>query len=291
MKKKQILAEVGLVYAAAIWGSTFYVVKDSLAFINPLLLVSYRFLLASLIFLIFLIIKKENIFKNFKYGIILGVLLGSLYMFQTVGLKYTTASNSGFITGLFVLFIPIFGYIIFKEIPTKFKIISAILATIGLWILTGGMNSINIGDMYTLVAAVAYCLHLLYSGKFMKNNISPYLMNFQQFLVVGLISLFLSKFYYNEMFTINISALKSIIFLAIFPTASAFIIQLKAQKFIDDFRVGVIFSLEPVFAAIFSWTLGGEIFTIKGFIGGSFIVTAMIISEMKIKNKIACEEG
>jgi drug/metabolite transporter (DMT)-like permease len=125
----------------------------------------------------------------------------------------------------------------------------------------------------------------------MKNNISPYLMNFQQFLVVGLISLFLSKFYYNEMFTINISALKSIIFLAIFPTASAFIIQLKAQKFIDDFRVGVIFSLEPVFAAIFSWTLGGEIFTIKGFIGGSFIVTAMIISEMKIKNKIACEEG
>ena len=114
-KHKTLISDIGLVYAAAVWGSTFYIVKDVLNSIDPIMLVAYRFLLASVILGGYLIIKNKDLFKNFRYGIILGLILGTLYITQTIGLKHTTASNSGFITGLFVIFIPIFGWVIFKK--------------------------------------------------------------------------------------------------------------------------------------------------------------------------------
>lgn len=282
-KKKTFLADTGLIYSAAIWGATFYLVKDSLGALNPVVLVGYRFLLASFIILPYLIIKRINIFYNIKSGLILGILLWLLYVPQTVGLKYTTASNSGFITGLFIVFVPIFSYLMFKEIPSFMKLISVILATIGLWILTGGLKEINIGDIFTLGAAMAYSLHLLFAGKIMKEKNNPYLLNFQQFFFVGIFSIIFSLVAKYPLSGLSSSSINVILFLAIFPTITAFVVQLEAQKFTSSLKVAVIFSLEPVFAAIFSWTLGGETFRISGILGGSFIVAAMILSEIKLE--------
>src|SRR5690348_16387619 len=106
---KQVLSDASLLYVAAIWGSTFIVVKDSLRNIDPIVMVGYRFLLAALFLLIFLIIKKKVFWKNLIPGIVLGILLWLIYIPQTVGLLYTTAANSVFITGLFVAFVPIFS--------------------------------------------------------------------------------------------------------------------------------------------------------------------------------------
>jgi len=279
-KYKSILSDAGLFYAAAIWGSTFFIVKDALSDIDPVMLVAYRFLLAGAILWLYLLMKGKSIFTGLGKAFNLSIILFALYVPQTIGLKYTTASNSGFITGLFVAFVPIFLRTIFKRKPTLMEVIASIVSLIGLWILTGGLKDINFGDSLTLIAAVTYALHVLYSDKYMKEGVDPFVISCQQFLMIGLMSL-ITGLVLDLPFTIgSVKAWWIVIFLALFPTFSAFLIQMVAQKITSPLKVSLIFALEPVFAAIFAWTLGGEEVVFHRALGGLFIFSALIISGM-----------
>jgi len=278
--KYTVPAQLGLFYAAAIWGSTFYIVKAALDEIDPVILVGYRFLLAGLILLIFLKLKRRPVLSGLRQSSLLAIFLFLLYIPQTIGLRYTTASNSGFITGLFVAFVPIFLLTIFKTRPSRTDVIASIVSLGGLWILTGGMHDINLGDILTLITAMTYALHLLYSDKYMKIGIDPYIISCQQFIIVGLLSL-LTGLLFNLPFGVESSAaLRTVIFLALFPTLSAFVIQMVAQKIITPVRVSLIFALEPVFAALFAWTLGGEEIVAYRAAGGLLIFIALVISAL-----------
>ncbi|MFZ5979174.1 MAG: EamA family transporter, partial [Candidatus Zixiibacteriota bacterium] len=106
-KTKKVWSDLGLLYAAAIWGATFIMVKAALTDIDPVIMVAYRFLIAGGILAVYLLYKKRNLWVYLGRSFVLAVLLWFLYVPQTMGLKYTTASNSGFITGLFVAFVPL----------------------------------------------------------------------------------------------------------------------------------------------------------------------------------------
>lgn len=279
-KTKAIVADLGLFYAAAIWGSTFFIVKNALANIDPIVMVAYRFLIAGIVLLLYLLYKKKNIFANLKEAFFLSVILLFLYIPQTVGLKYTTASNSGFITGLFVAFIPLFSRIIFKVKPTIMELLACGVSLVGLWILTGGMHDINFGDILTLLAAVTYALHVLYSDKYMKKGVDPLTFSCQQFIFVGLLSFCYALAFDLPLQVSSSYAWNATIFLALFPTLSAFVIQMFAQKTRPPLRVSLIFALEPVFAAIFAWTLGEEAIITHRALGGCLIFIALIISSL-----------
>jgi len=286
-RHKRFMADLGLFYAVTIWGSTFFIVKSALNGIDPVILVGYRFFIAGLILLIFLKISGRPILKDLKISIFSGFLLWSLYIPQTIGLKFTTASNSGFITGLFVAFVPVFLRLIFKRKPTLMEVIAAAVSLTGLWILTGGMHDINLGDILTLITAVMYALHVLYCDKYMKLDIDAYRFSCHQFLIVGLLSL-LSALIFSLPFEIVTSdAFYMMLFLALFPTLSAFVIQMAAQKIRSPLRVSLIFALEPVFAAIFAWTLGGEEFISYRALGGLLIFLALVISGLPSPGKRA----
>nr|MBN2276474.1 DMT family transporter [candidate division Zixibacteria bacterium] len=274
------LAQIGLFYAAAIWGATFYIVKAALDDIDPVIMVGYRFLMAGTVLLIFLAFGKRPLFTGLKRSFLLAVLLYLLYIPQTMGLKYTTASNSGFITGLFVAFVPIFLLTIFKSRPSRTDIIASVVSLGGLWILTGGLRDINPGDMLTLITAMTYALHLLYSDKYMKAGIDPYVISCQQFIMVGLMSLATGLIFDLPFGVGSGAALRTVIFLALLPTLSAFVIQMVAQKIISPVRVSLIFAFEPVFAALFAWTLGGETIITHRAAGGLLIFIALIISAL-----------
>ncbi len=276
---KEFLSGAGLLYSAAIWGSTFFLVKNALNSISPLTLLSYRFIIAASLMFIFLKITKKRVFRDIKKGFALGVILFVVYLPQTIGLKFTTASNSGFITGLFILFVPLMGWIIFRRVPGKKKIFSVLLALTGLWVLTGGPGRINYGDALTLITAFAYGLHILFAGKFMEEGTDPYIITFHQFLFVGIFSL-IGSLLTGGGFQVSSSVWGVIVFLAIFPTLLAFLVQMISQKYTSPLRVAIIFSMEPVFAAVFAWTLGGEKFAIHRGLGGLIIVSAIVISEI-----------
>lgn len=277
-RTRTVLADAGLFYAAAIWGSTFFLVKDALAGIDPITMVAYRFLLAGLVLLVFVLATGRRIFQGIGRAVFLSVILYLLYVPQTVGLRYTTASNSGFITGLFVAFIPLFLRTIFKRKPTLMEVVASMVSLIGLWILTGGMSDVNSGDILTLLAAVTYALHVLYSDKYMKAGIDPYTISCQQFLLVGLMSLVTVVVVGLPLEIHTTSAGLTVVFLALFPTLSAFVIQMLAQRITSPLKVSLIFALEPVFAALFAWTLGDEPVVAHRALGGLLIFLALILS-------------
>lgn len=277
-KIKRAAANFGLLYAAAIWGSTFFVVKSVLDEIDPVILVGYRFLMAGTILLIYLAIRRKPLLAGLKQAAWVGFLLWALYIPQTIGLRYTTASNSGFITGLFVAFVPIFMRTIFKRRPTAMEIIASMVSLTGLWVLTGGMRYVNLGDMLTLITAMTYALHVLYSDKYMKGGLDPILISCQQFMIVGVLSILTGLAFGLPFGVGSINAWYIIVFLALFPTLSGFVIQMLSQKIASPLRVSLIFALEPVFAALFAWTLGGEEFVLRRGIGGLLIFLALVLS-------------
>lgn len=279
-RRHQILAEIGLLYAAAIWGATFFIVKDVLGQIDPIVLVGYRFAFAGIILAGYLAIKRTPMLTGLKDGVILGVILWALYIPQTIGLGYTSAANSGFITGLFVVIVPILAYALFRKKPSPWEAVALLLSLAGLWFLTGGISGMNFGDLITLIAAFFYALHLLYCDKYMKAGRDPIVISVQQFLLVGVLS-FATAWVCDLPFSMgDRTTVLTVIFLTLLPTLSAFLVQLYAQKLTSPFRVSLIFALEPVFAAIFAWTLGGEQFVIRSAAGGLLIFIAMIVAEL-----------
>jgi drug/metabolite transporter (DMT)-like permease len=281
-KYRPALANLGLFYSAAIWGSTFYLVKDALSGIDPVMLVAYRFLIAGVLVLGYLLVTGRKVWVGLGKGAILAVLLWFLYIPQTIGLQYTTASNSGFITGLFVIFVPIFMRTVFRRKPSWLEWLASAVALAGLWVLTGGLTDMNTGDGLTLLAAVTYALHLLFADRYLRTGLSPLVLSCQQFLIVGLLSL-LTGLVFDLDFVIHTEAAAvTMVFLALFPTLAAFVIQMWAQKTTSPVKVSLIFAFEPVFAALFAWTLGGETPVLHRALGGLLVFAALVISGLPV---------
>jgi len=293
-KTRRFLAEAALLYAAAIWGSTFFVVKDALDFVDPVVLVGIRFTIAGILLGAWLCWRRVNMLAQLRHGLVLGVILWVLYITQTVGLGITTASNSGFITGLFIVFVPLVNWLWLHKVPKVRHIVAVLLALGGLWLLTGGIEGINAGDIMTLAAAVTYALHVAYAGRCMEEAVDPWVLNFQQILLIGLLSLAtaavqgglkagpagipIGESLAAQFAVTSSSAWWVLVFLAVFPTITAYVAQLYGQQVVDATRAALIFTMEPVFAAAFAWTLGGELFKAENAFGGGLMVVAMVVS-------------
>jgi len=290
-KHAKLLSELGLFYSAAIWGATFFIVKDVLQNVDPIVLVGYRFILAAAVLGVFCLAARKQLYRNVRHGLLAGFVLWLLYVSQTIGLGITTASNSGFITGLFVAFVPIFSLILFRKMPALTDVVATAVCLLGLWMLTGGLTDINGGDLFTLVAAATYALHILVLDKYIKEGDDPYLLSLQQFLFVGAVSLLIGAVIGLDFSVIGTKTTGMIVFLALLPTLSAFVIQVVAQKITKPFRVSLILTLEPVFAGLFAWTLGSEPIVFHRTIGGLFIVLGMISSGIPQRQKRPQKRG
>lgn len=297
----KLLATAGLVYCAAIWGSTFFIVRDTVDQVHPVVLVGYRFTLAALLLLPLILARRMNPFDGLfstpahsnntagsgpgialrlSPGLSLGLILWLLYIAQTWGLTITSAANSGFITGLFIVFVPFVGWLLDRRPILPLKLLAVAIAVGGLLLLSGGLSGLNSGDVLTLLAALTYALHVLLTGRYADAGLDPYVLTFQQVLVTGVLSLISAALLHFSFDVGSPSACASIIFLTVFPTLSAFLLQLICQRYVDPLRTALIFVLEPVFGALFSWTLGHEAFIPLRALGGLLIVAGMLVSEL-----------
>jgi drug/metabolite transporter (DMT)-like permease len=284
-RSKTLLADLGLFYASAIWGSTFFLVKESLAAVDPVTMVAYRFLLAAALLGGYLVATGKRLFINFHIGLKIGLVLAMLYVPQTIGLGITSAANSGFITGLFVAFVPFLLIIVNKQQPEMKQWLAVVISLAGLWLLTGGLQDVNAGDLITLVSALMYGLHIILADRYISGANDPFRLSFQQFFVVGAASLLFAVLSRRPLGVTEASGIYSIVFLAVFPTLSAFVIQFKAQQITAPVKVSLIFALEPVFAGVFAWTLGGETFVPERALGGGLIFLAIVFGTVKFGEK------
>jgi drug/metabolite transporter (DMT)-like permease len=293
---KKYIGEGALLFNTLIWGGTFALIKNALTDISPSLFIGLRFGIAALIFLPFVYshLKKTNV-KTIFAGVILGSFYFSGFATQTIGLNLTTATKSGFITGTFVIFIPILQLIIEKRKPKLVNIIGVALVLAGLIMLSSKGSNVfefikqlgsdfNLGDLLTLICALLFAFQVVYVDIFTKKY--DYLpMVFIQLLITGLGGFILTYLFSvasieQIKFTLNFSVVGAIIYTSIFASIIATIIQLKFQKTVSPTKAGIIYSIEPIFAAVFAYFLLSEKISNFGLVGCLLIFIGLIISEV-----------
>lgn len=274
-------AELILLSITFIWGSTFAASKYLLSSISPFLYIGVRFALAALILSMLYLSRARSMTKNsFRKGGILGSLLFAGFVLQTVGLQYTGASKSAFITGMMVVFTPICQLIIERRAPKIGNVIGIVLVTIGLYLLTSPAGSeFNLGDALNLCCAVTFALYIVYLDVFSKGEDHVHL-TLSQFLVCMLLGLGAAPFVETMRFVPSAEAIGTLLYLTIFASVIAITVQVRFQKDTTPTRSAVIFSIEPVLAAGFAYVLLGEILGPLGFLGGGLIVLGVLVSEL-----------
>jgi len=290
--KKTLLATLGLLLASLFWGGSFYQMKDAMVFIHPLPFLAVRMGGGAIILGVIALFLKKDLLKNIKAGLILGSLLTIVLISQTVGLTYTSASNSGFITGMFIVFIPVFSYFFYKRKSSFLKIIALLVNIAGLWILTGGMTRLNTGDALTIITAVSSAIHIIYISEVTKEEgIDLLVLCFHQLFIASAVTLIISLLCGFPFSLGDKSNLVRLGYLIVFPTVISFLLQLNTQKYLSTVRAALIVTSEPVFAAVFAWTLGGEKIIPAALLGGVIMVTGMVISEIEVKRVKKEEPG
>ena len=220
--------------------------------------------------------------RLFTHGSILGALLFASYAFQTVALKYTSASNTGFLTGLSVVLVPLFGAALFRHSIGAGIKWGVGLATPGLFLLcTDGSLSFNLGDVLGAICGACVALHLLYTSHFARHAGSDvYLLTTLQLTVVGLLSLAFAAARGKEVFVWHPELLWTLVVCVLIATIFAFLVQTTMQKFISPAHTALIFCTEPVFAAAYAYYAAGERLGFFGLLGAVLILAGMIVSEL-----------
>jgi len=274
-------AEIYLLFMTLIWGVTFPMVKASLDYASPFVFITIRFVLAALIAGV--LFARRISFKQrgeVWAGVLIGFFLFLGYAFQTEGLKFTAASKSAFITGLFVVMVPPLSYLILKEKPRIFSILGLILAVCGLYLMTRPKGSeFNTGDLLTFFCAVSFSLQVLFVHIYTKRYDFANLA-FIQILVTTLLSI-PSVFLFDRIKLVyHPYLIFSLLVCAVLATTLAIIIQNRMQKDTTAVKASLIYAMEPVFAAVFSFLLLGEVLGWLGVLGGGLILCGMLSSEL-----------
>ena len=280
-----MIAYLSLLFVGIVWGSTFIVVKDSLTFIDPFVIITLRFIVASVILYAIVRIKKLNIADHIKLGIISGTVQFCTFVPQVVGLKYTSPTNSAFITGLYILFVPLARYLLQKKLPKKSELLACIVAITGLWIMTGGVHNLNIGDWITFGTAIAIAFYITISAIAVKKGANPIVLTFHQMWVTAALGGICALLRHSHFYTPNYSVYLSMIYLGIFASAIGFLIQNIMLKKVNLIIASILLGTEPLFALIFSWILKYEPIHVTKIIGGLVIFSAIILPDIIKKLK------
>lgn len=285
--KKSINADLALLLVTIFWGAGFPATKIALQTMTPYYHIGIRFGVASLLLAILFYKKLKYLNKNLiKPALVLSSLLFATYAFQTVGIQYTTASKSSFFSGLAVLIVPLFSIFYLKAKLELKTVISVLTATLGLFLLsyTGGNFDFNIGDFLTILCSVCYAWQLLFTGTYVQKHDATLLAIVQLFFVsvFGMLFAIVLEPFPKDM---SMPSFWSLMFSAVLCTAFAFWMQTTAQKFTPASHIALIFTMEPVFGALTSFLVLGEVIGVKGIFGGMFIVAAMLISELQWTKK------
>jgi drug/metabolite transporter (DMT)-like permease len=279
--RKRRRSEALLAACTLIWGSTFVVQKIALLSISPLLFAAIRFSFATLILTAIFWKQIRTIDKSaLQKGIALGLLLGFGFAAQNVGLKFTTASKSAFITGMTVVFTPLMQFIIERRPPTIGNILGVGSVTAGLFFLTSPQGSeFNLGDGLTLVCAVLFAIYIVYLDV-VSNEVSIAHLVYLQIVTTGALCLFLALAFEPVYFVPSVGLLVSLAYLTVFATLLTTYVQTRFQRDTTPTRAAIILSLEPVIAATSAYFILGEMLGVIGVLGGALILAGLLVSEL-----------
>lgn len=286
---KKLRADIILLAITIVWGASFPLMKMMLAYVPAYAYLSMRFLLAAavLVLLFHNHLKKINK-RAMLYGCIIGLFMVGGMAFQVVGLYTTSASNSGFITGLNVVMVPVIAAVLLKKKPDRASFLGIIIAFAGLFFLSGGLSfSFNSGDFLTFLCAVCWAFHIIFIDRFTQEEDAPLLAIIQvAFVGVASTVLWLAADA-GKPVEINGRSVAILIFTAVLGSALAFGGQTIAQKDTTPAHTALILTAEPVFAVLFAMIIPNaqgvtEMPSLTKAIGCLLILLGMVVSELKL---------
>jgi len=276
MKENKFFFAALLTTVAAIWGSAFASMKGTLERLDVNSFLAWRFAIATLV----LIAIRPSVLKKIdlpflKKGALLGLFLGSGYIFQSFGLTLTTVSNTGFITGLYVVLTPIVAAGILKKNITLIEWFAVFVATAGLALLSFNGFNFGLGEFLVLMSALLFAMHIVGLGEWSK-GLDTYALTVLQLGTCAVLT-FIASLKSGFRAPPDSGVWFSIIYTALFATALAFIVQTWAQSFIAPSSVAVILAMEVVFAAGFGIFLLSEPLTLRIGLGGLLVIASMYL--------------
>ena len=290
-------AAILLLTTTFFWGITFTVVKQSIESVDVFVFLAQRFILA------FALILPIGLYKGRRLdgitilrGCVMGVFLFGAYAFQTVALLYTSASNTGFLTGLNVVMVPILAAFVLRHRVSVGVKLAVVLAVIGLLLLCGnGSWQFNRGDVLAAVCAVCVSLHLICTGEYARRS-DYYWLTVIQLGVVALLSYTVALTHGKEVMVWYPHLLVPLLVCSLIATVFAFLVQTSMQRYISHTNTALIFCTEPVFAALYARFILHERLGVYGYAGALCILGGMLISilpEKRIQaddaNKLAAD--
>lgn len=300
-------ADLLLVLIAVIWGTTFTVVHEAVGTFPALALIALRFMCAAAVFVPWLIWQRTPLTRRMiSVALLLGVLLFAGFATQTFGLRYTTPARAGFITGLNVVLVPLLG-LAFGQRPPRRAIIGVGLALVGLAVLSSGCGmrwqptaalqctglggsapQQRLGDMLVLACALAFALHIVAVSRWaITLPVVP--VNTLQLIVVALLAGSATLATDRPLPVPSASVWSAALFLGLIATALVFALQLTLQRHTSATHTALIFALEPVFAAFFSWLWTAEALTFAVWLGGGLMLLGVIVAEVSLTGKRASQ--
>lgn len=262
------------------WGATFVTVKDAVAVAPPLLFMALRFSIGGALLAI---ARPRDVFgldrRRLGIAALAGIFLFIGYAFQTAGVQYTTASNAGFVTGLFVVFVPLFGAIALRKAPSPVTLAGVGLATVGLFLLSQPVGGFpNKGDVMILCTAASFAVQILVVGRY-AGEIPSVALGAVQLIAVGLCSGVASLLFEPFTGAGDATVWTAVAITVLAATTVPFWIQAAGQRHVPPTRTALIFTGEPVFAAIFGVWLQDDPVTTAGIAGAVLILAGMLVAE------------
>lgn len=273
------LPALGLLAVTAAWGSTFFMLKETVSRVPVADFLALRFLVAALAVTVLAPRALSRLSADERrYGALLGLVYGVAQVMQTTGLQTTSASVSGFLTGMYVVFTPVLGAVLLRAHVTRVTVLAVGLATVGLAVLSLQGFSIGGGEAVTVASAVLYALHIVGLGRWSRPGSALGLTIVQLWVVAAVCAvagvpggLTLPSQGYDWVV---------LVFMALVAGAAALVVQTWAQARLAPTRAAVIMTMEPVFAGFFAVLFGGELLTARVVVGGGIVLTAMYLVEL-----------
>jgi drug/metabolite transporter (DMT)-like permease len=275
------VAELALIGIAAVWGLTFVMVQDAIALLPTMAFLAYRFIPAALIVaVIFWRPLRRLPAAGWRAGLLMGVFLTGGYVFQTLGLEETSASNAGFITGLFVVLTPVLGAVFLHQRISAAAWIAAGVAMLGLWLLSGAGGEFELrGDGLVLLCAFSLAAHILATAAAVRRYDVGALLAVQ-LGVVGLVSLAIAAVAGQLERPEGATVWSALLVTSLVASALGFFVQSFAQRHAPPARTALILASEPAFAGLFGWLLNDERLTATGWLGAALIMAAIVAVEV-----------
>ncbi|MGB3160320.1 MAG: DMT family transporter [Carnobacterium sp.] len=280
----QNFGRLGLILVTVIWGSGYVVSDIALSVLNPYQLMAGRFLIAFIAISIIFSNKIKNITKKaMMRGSLLGIILYLAFLFQTVGLSYTTPSKNAFLTAINVVLVPFIGLFLFKNQIKLKAYFGAFLSIIGIGLLSlDGFNGFNYGDFMTLIGAVFFSFQIILTSRFVRTE-NIFSIMIVQMGVAAFCGLFITIFKGDSFPEFTLTGTLSVVYLGLFCTLVGFMLQTAAQRFTTDTETAVILSMESLWGMLFSISLLNEFVTIQMGVGAAVILIGVLISEVDLK--------